>query len=138
MNMQKLFGPLLLLAMALGACENEQLLVGDREHDNQHLERLWREIDSLSGLYPCEEASEWRFTAIGAKACGGPTGYVAYAVHLDEEDFLEKVERYTRLQDAYNRKWNVISDCMFLTPPDRVVCEDGKPKLLWDNRVVLD
>lgn len=122
----------MLLLIAVGACEKDtQLLTGTREGDEEKLRKLREKIDSLSLMYPCNDASEWRFTAIGAKACGGPTGYVPYSTEMDTADFLKKVDEYTALQDAYNREYNIASDCAYVTAPSRVVCEDGKPKLVW-------
>lgn len=123
---------MLLLLIAVGACEKDtQLLTGTREGDEEKLRELREKIDSLSLMYPCNDASEWRFTAIGAKACGGPTGYVPYSTEMDAAGFLKKVDEYTALQDAYNHEYGIASDCAYVTPPTQVVCEDGKPKLVW-------
>ncbi|WP_257666522.1 hypothetical protein [Parapedobacter tibetensis] len=122
----------LAIIIAVTACDKRNL-AGTREADDKKLEQLYHEIDSLAGLYACEDAEEWRFTPIGEKACGGPTGYLAYSIKLDTAYFLEKVETYTKLQKAYNKKWDVVSDCMYLMPPSHVRCEEGKPKLVWDT-----
>lgn len=124
---------LLLLILIVLACGKNELLTGDRDSDLEKLIALRAEIDSLVLLHPCEDADEWQITAIGAKACGGPTDYIAYSNRLDTDDFLRKVEYFTRVNEAYNNKWNVASDCMYLTPPSHVVCEDGRPKLIWAN-----
>lgn len=127
----------MVLLMGVIACEKkEQLLTGSREGDEKELQELRQKIDSLSTLYPCEDASQWLFTAIGAKACGGPTGYVPYATQLDTADFLKLVKTYTALQAAFNKKHGVISDCAYETPPNHVVCDNGKPKLVWDRTLV--
>jgi hypothetical protein len=36
------------------------------------------------------------------------------------------VENYTKAEDAYNRKFGIISDCMVVTPPTQLACENGK------------
>ena len=126
----------IMLLMLAGACEKKEQLTGTREADEEKLRELRGKIDSLSLMYPCDDAAEWQFTAIGAKACGGPTGYVPYASQLDTAAFLKMVETYTALQDAFNREYGIISDCMYVTPPNQVVCEDGKPKLVWEGRTV--
>lgn len=122
------FFVVLVVAMA---CE-KQSMIGSPEAESLLLERLHHEIDSLASSYPCDDAAEWRFTAVGEKPCGGPAGYVAYSTELDTAVFLHKVEIYTQRQRSYNAKWNVVSDCLFLTPPSRVVCQDRKAKLVWD------
>ncbi|MEC3881597.1 hypothetical protein [Parapedobacter sp. 10938] len=124
----------IVLLIGAGACEEKtQLLTGTRESDEEKLRELREKIDSLSLMYPCGDASEWRFTAIGAKACGGPTGYVPYSIKLDTTAFLKMVGSYTALQDAYNREYGIASDCAYVMPPNQVVCEAGKPKLVWED-----
>ena len=122
------------MAMIMFACEKPSI-VGNPEAESLLLEKLYHEIDSLAALYPCEDRAEWRFTAVGEKACGGPAGYIAYTTESDTAALLTKIANYTDFQRAYNQKWNVISDCMFVVAPNRVVCEDGKPKLIWDDQL---
>ncbi|MGV3762563.1 hypothetical protein [Parapedobacter sp.] len=118
----------MLLLIGVSACEQKTpLLTGTKEGDEGKLRELREKIDTLSLMYPCGDASEWRFTAIGAKACGGPTGYVPYSTRLDTAAFLKMVKTYTALQDAYNREYGIASDCAYVTPPSEVVCEEGKP-----------
>jgi len=121
--------------IAAVACE-KQSMIGSPEAESLLLERLHNEIDSLASSYPCHDAAEWHFTAIGEKPCGGPAGYVAYSAEMDTAGFLNKVEIYTERQRAYNVKWNAVSDCLFLTPPSRIICDDGKAKLIWDAETV--
>lgn len=119
-------------ALILFGCE-KQLIVGSAEAESLLLEKLYHELDSLATLTPCEHNEKWRFTAVGEKACGGPAGYLAYSTDSDTTTFLAKVATYTNFQSAYNQKWNVVSDCMFVVAPSRVACENGKPKLVWDE-----
>jgi len=104
-----------------------------KEGEKERLESLYKEIDILSTSVECENAEEWAFTAIGSKACGGPTGYIAYSSKIDTEDFLKKVTLYTELQGEYNKKWNVVSDCMGLIQPSDVKCVNGKPEFIYEN-----
>ncbi len=122
----------LVVVMAMVGCE-KQAIHGSPEEEGLHLQALYREIDSLANLYPCDNPSEWAFVPIGDKPCGGPAGYIAYSTQLNTADFLNKAELYTNLQREYNIKWDVISDCMYVTPPSYVVCENGKAKLIWED-----
>lgn len=124
----------LIIVAVIAACE-KQLIPGNPEGESLQLQALYREIDSIAGLYVCDDVEEWQFTAIGDKPCGGPTGYIAFSSRLDTASFLNKVETYTNLQREYNLKWDVVSDCMYVTSPSRIICEDGKPKLVWDSQV---
>ena len=119
------------------ACEKQPIMVTP-EAESLLLERLHDEIDSLSAAYPCHDPAEWRFTSIGEKPCGGPAGYVAYYAEMDTASFLNKVAIYTERQRAYNAKWNTVSDCLFLSPPSRIVCEDGEAKLVWDTPKITE
>lgn len=88
------------------------------------------EIIQLADYVPCTSASEWKFTAMGNKACGGPARYIAYHQSLERE-FLDLVNRFTALQKAYNEKNNVISDCMLVGPPRTIQCEANKAILVY-------
>lgn len=135
-NLTFLTGVFILLAATV-ACE-KQSMFGNPEAESLLLERLRHEIDSLASSYPCDDAAEWRFTAVGEKPCGGPTGYIAYSTEMDTAAFLSKVDLFTQRQRAYNAKWNVISDCLFLTPPSRIVCEGNEAKLVWDTEAIAE
>jgi hypothetical protein len=50
------------------------------------------------------EFSRLGFTSIGSKACGGPTGFVAYSLKLNTTEFLDKVKKYTIIK-KFNTKW---------------------------------
>lgn len=79
----------------------------------------------------CTNPAEWTFTAIGSKACGGPTGYIAYSLKINVPEFLKKVENYTNAQNEYNKKWGIISTCEIMNPPSGVDCVNGKPTLIY-------
>lgn len=101
-----------------------------RKSDLSVLEVLEQEIVILSESVPCTNSSEWKFTPMGSKACGGPTRYIAYHQSV-EKKFLELVDQYTFQQQEYNRKNNVVSDCMLVAPPRSVTCEGNKPILVF-------
>ncbi len=88
------------------------------------------EIIRLAESVPCTNASEWKFTPMGNKACGGPARYIAYHQSVERE-LLDLVERFTSLQKTYNEKNNVISDCMLVGPPRTIQCEANKAILVY-------
>ncbi|WP_296704672.1 hypothetical protein [Algoriphagus sp.] len=119
--MKKLIFPLLFL---LSSC---QLINEDsRTYDLTELEELYEKIVSISESKVCTNPSQWKFTAIGNKACGGPTSYIAYSSEINESEFLDLVAQYTKLQKEYNSKNNIGSDCSFVSPPSEIKCENGK------------
>lgn len=99
--------------------------------DNQFLSDLYLEILSLSTSYACSDELDWKYTAIGAKACGGPAAYIAYSTKLDVGAFLAKVSFYTHQQEAYNIKWGITSDCSIPPEPKGVSCEEGQAILQY-------
>ncbi|MBO9674736.1 MAG: hypothetical protein J7577_14910 [Sphingobacteriaceae bacterium] len=99
--------------------------------DQAELENLYQEIQKLAKQFTCENASEWKYSAIGSKACGGAASYIAYSVKIDESSFLKKVEQYTKLQADFNKKYGVFSDCALVVQPKGVTCDSGKPKFTY-------
>ena len=117
-----------LIALLVASCElatNEPLLVSEEELINAQAE-----IIRIAESVPCTNASEWKFTPMGSKACGGPARYISYHQSVERE-LLDLVERFTSLQKAYNEKNNVISDCMLVGPPRTVQCEANKAILVY-------
>jgi len=130
MNKLLTLSTILLLAFA---CEDSTGITDKtkREEDEQFLELLHKEIVAHSESVTCTEAEEWTFVAIGAKACGGPTGYIAYSTQINEELFLEKVAYFTEQQKKFNTKWGIFSTCDVPAEPTGVSCADGKPIFVY-------
>lgn len=120
----------LVVAVCFAGCE-EKDFKSSREDDELEMSNLRKEIDKMSEQVNCDNAVEWKFTAIGSKSCGGPTAYVAYSTKIDEALFLKKVAIYNQKQKAFIVKWSLISDCMILTPPKSIECVNDKPKLVY-------
>ncbi len=101
--------------------EQERLLL------NETLENLVDISESVS----CEDSDDWRFAPIGSKACGGPKGYIAYAVSIDTVQFFAKLEQYRNDENQFNAKWGIFSDCALVQSPSDVACENGKAVLVY-------
>ncbi|MFY0688285.1 MAG: hypothetical protein JXQ90_14020 [Cyclobacteriaceae bacterium] len=101
------------------------------EEDDQLLSQLYNEIFDLASKYDCSDPSDWSYTPIGSKACGGPFGYIAYSNQLNEQEFLNLVIHYTKQQEIYNTKWGIGSDCSLITQPTGIECVDGVAKLIY-------
>lgn len=95
------------------------------------LDQLWQEINQMATSQNCINASEWTFTPIGSKPCGGPMSYIAYSRKIDEKRFLELVDSYTVLQADFNRRSGAISDCALVARPSGVTCENSKAVLVY-------
>ena len=117
-----------LISLFVVSCElapTEPILVTSEE-----LLSAQAEIILLAESVPCTNASEWKFTPMGNKACGGPARYIAYHQSVERE-ILDLVNRFTALQKAYNEKNNVISDCLLVGPPRTIQCEANKAILVY-------
>jgi len=120
---------IVLIISLMWACKDREDSM--RNVDSSELDRLYKDIEKSAQQFTCENAGEWKFTAIGSKACGGASGYIAYSVKIDESTFLKKVEQYTKLQADYNKKYGVYSDCALVIQPKGVTCDNGKPKFTY-------
>lgn len=108
---------------------------GNQQKEQRMLAELLQEITDMANSVTCTDASQWAFTPVGAKACGGPTHYLAYSLTIDVDYFLYLVETYKQEQQAYNIKWGITSDCMMVMPPSSVSCNNGDAVLNYNNTV---
>lgn len=119
----KLFLALFLFMGSVSGCEQAE---DNQEITAKDLEKQLAEIHSLINADSCSETGECSFLAYGSKACGGPQGYLLFSNQVNVEALSKMVEEYNKAEDAYNKKFGVISDCMFVTPPTQLACENGK------------
>ncbi|MGA9211275.1 hypothetical protein [Kaistella sp.] len=103
-----------------------------QEEEQVQMKNLIKEIDALINTETCSDPTDWKFTAIGSKSCGGPSSYIAYPIKLEEE-ILPKVTQFTSMQTAFNTKYKIMSDCMVVLPPSEIKCENGKAVLIGDH-----
>lgn len=117
---------LILLLGILFSCNNDEQT---QEQESDNLQQMLSEIKSMANNESCTAAEEWRITDYGAKACGGPIGFIAYSSKIDTAKFLKKVEKHRNAQTNYNEKWGIVSDCSIPPQPNGVDCVDGVPVL---------
>ena len=103
-----------------------------QEEDQLQMKNLIKKIDSLIATETCSDPADWKFTAIGSKACGGPTSYIAYPINLEDE-ILKKASQFTSMQSEFNTKYGLMSDCAMILPPVEIRCENGKAVLIGDH-----
>ncbi len=102
-----------------------------QQQDREMLAVMIKDIEDQIAKVSCNDASQWKYAAIGAKPCGGPSSYIAYPVELEDE-LLPKIETFTQMQSAFNKKYQLMSDCMLVQPPTEIECVDGKAVLKRD------
>lgn len=99
--------------------------ITEQEKEHRELMILFDEISTLSYSISCTNSNDWSFTSYGAKACGGPQGYIAYSNQIDTAAFLQKTATYTEAEKDYNIKWGIVSDCSVPNEPKSVECKNG-------------
>jgi len=107
-----------------------------QQFDRERLAVLVKEIDSLAGSEVCTDAAQWRSSPIGAKPCGGPSSYIAYPIKMEDE-ILAKIKEFTAQQDAFNKKYQLMSDCAMVPPPAGIRCENDKAVLVKSDVEVV-
>lgn len=95
--------------------------------------RLARELRSAIGSATCSADAQCRTVAVGAKACGGPAGYLAWS---SQNTDAEKVQALAAKQaDAQRREVEASglrSNCAFVADPG-AVCTAGRCELSGPN-----
>ena len=116
------------LFLLFGACDQES-----QKSEKASLDQEKESILSFLRTGTCSEDSECRFIGMGSKACGGPQEYIVYSASLDTAEVLRLISGYNTMEDAYNRKWGVASDCSVPPPPDSVRCLNGVCVGYWNG-----
>lgn len=107
----------------------------NQQADQQQLSVIIKEIDSMAQRETCDGSANFAYTAIGAKPCGGPSSYIAYPKKIEAE-ILPKVQKFTEMQSAFNKKYKLMSDCSIVAEPTEIKCQDGKAVLVNGNSSV--
>ena len=48
------------------------------------------------------------------------------------KELISKVELFNQMQNSYNLKYNITSDCSMILEPDGLICEGGKCKAVYN------
>jgi hypothetical protein len=101
-----------------------------KEFDQNVLRKLSEAVYAESRSNFCQRGDVWGIAGVGAKPCGGPWGYLPYK-KSNKQCFLKVLERYNQQSQVYNKKYQIVSNCMVDPEPKSVVCEEGKPVLVY-------
>jgi hypothetical protein len=104
----------------------------EQQRDWAQIEALEREAKAIARTTGCSSTSGCRAAPVGNRACGGPRYYIVYcAATTDSVQLYRKLDEVAAAENAYNRKYGVMSTCEFRMPPDMVViggeCRAGAP-----------
>ena len=125
------FLSLFLTFLFLNSCSLEE---SSKKQDSDLLAitKLAEEINTLVESSICNDETECAFIAFGKKPCGGPWGYLVYSNSIDTVLLINKVELFNQMQNSYNLRYNIISDCSMILEPDGLICEGGKCKAVYN------
>ena len=87
-------------------------------------------IAALIGDAECDHTGQCRVVGIGAKPCGGPSGYLAWSEKTTDPSALQAaVQADAEAQKRANRARGLVSDCRVMREPTalcRPRASDGK------------
>ncbi len=112
-------------------CSNTDDIVS-QEVEKKALETLAKEIKAIADTSICSSEFTCEHVGFGSKPCGGNWEYLVYSTSIDVVDFLAKVKTYNELEKKYNTKYGMMSDCMVVSPPNKIICEIGKCKAIYN------
>jgi len=85
-----------------------------------------QELGRLIGDAGCDNTAQCRSIAIGAKACGGPSRFLAWSTRSTDEAALKTlVAKQATSQSEESRRSGVVSDCAVVTDPG-ASCQAGR------------
>jgi hypothetical protein len=88
------------------------------------------QIKAMIGAASCTSTAQCRTLPLGARACGGPEGYLAYSTANNDEAAIKALgERYKQERKASNEASGMVSDCRFMMDPG-AVCRAGACQLV--------
>jgi len=117
---------ILCLVTFLWSCDNDDSIT------QEDLNEQFLQIKNLAESEICEDSFEWRFIEVGFKACGGPEDYIAYSTRIDTLHFVELVRDYNEAKRQYTIQKGLSSDCLFVSPPAGINCENGKAVMVYN------
>ena len=92
--------------------------------------RLATELRALVGDARCQTDQQCRSLAVGHKACGGPSGYLAWSViGTDVDKLTELAARQARAERVEQETIGILSDCAVVMDPG-AFCGVGRCQLV--------
>lgn len=130
----KKVGLIFIILITIVSCADlDNNLNNTKEDELSELKNHKNYILSLVATATCSDNSQCNYIALGSKPCGGPWEYLAYPSTMNTGLLFEQVNIYNLKENQFNKKWNIISDCMFVSPPIRVDCINNKCVAVYNN-----
>ena len=100
-------------------------LTAAQQSDWNAIEALEAQSKAIAKIDGCATSSDCRSAPIGSRACGGPRYYIPWcAKTTDSVALYRKLDEVSAAEQAYNKKYNLVSTCEFRMPPS-VVASGG-------------
>ncbi len=80
--------------------------------------KLEEQAKGIAKTTGCSTSGECRSAPVGSRGCGGPRYYVPWcAKSTDSAALYTKLDEVAKAEQAYNKKYNVVSTCEYRLPP---------------------
>lgn len=90
------------------------------------MQELEQKIEDMLSSDSCQSDNECKYMALGEKACGGPKSYIYFSSRMDGSELPTLVAEYNEAEKKWNSENSVVSDCMYVMPPEALMCVDNK------------
>jgi hypothetical protein len=89
-----------------------------------------KELNTLIADNQCDTSEQCKVSAVGSRACGGPSGYIVYSTKTaSEEQVTALSKKITTFESNYNAQKGMMSICQHLTTPSTRCVENKCVKL---------
>jgi hypothetical protein len=97
---------------------NKSDLTPSQQSDWNAIERLEAQAKAIAVIDGCLSSSDCRSAPVGSRACGGPRYYIPWcAKTTDSAALYRKLAEVSAAEQAYNKKYEIMSTCEFRMPP---------------------
>lgn len=88
------------------------------------------ELNTLITDKQCDTSTQCRISAVGSRACGGPSSFIVYSTKsASEKQVAALSDKITKLESNYNSQKGMMSICQHLTTPSTQCVENKCVKL---------
>lgn len=93
-------------------------LTPSQQADWNAIEQLEAQAKAIAVIEGCPSDSDCRSAPVGSRACGGPRYYIPWcAKATDSAALYKKLDEVSAAEQAYNKKYDLMSTCEFRMPP---------------------
>lgn len=91
---------------------------GTKEADWAAIVQLEDQAKRIANVAGCSSDAACRAAPVGSRACGGPRYYIPWCARTtDSAALYSKLSEVSRAEEAYNKKYQLMSTCEYRMPP---------------------